>query len=273
MNAGATQRIQHVLRHLRLLGIADKYRYLTKLARFRAANRRFISANPEFKLPPKSLAYDAYSAPNWNFYKQSGIDTAKFLVSILETQFPDLGKLTVLEWGCGPARVIRHLPAAIGHDARIHGSDYNPTSIAWCVENIPGVTFSLNELEPPLSFEAAHFDCIYGISILTHLSETIALKWVAELIRVVRPGGIVVLTTNGDSICKSLLPHELAAYRSCGVVIRGHFKEGKRCFSAIHSPRYARERLFQDFEILQHVPAGFPHTGQDYWILKRPCKR
>lgn len=271
MNVASAQRFQHTLRQLGLLTVADKFRYLTKVVRLSRANREFISAHPEFDLPPKTLAYDAYSAPDWSFYKQSGVETAAFLAALIQQRLGGHDGLKILEWGCGPARVIRHLPAALGAGAEIYGADYNPASIAWCRKHIPDVTFASNGLEPPLPLGAGEFDFIYAISVFTHLSEPVAHRWVAELSRVARPGGFLVVTTNGDSM--PMLPAELEAYRASGIVIRGNFKEGKRCFSAIHSPAYARKELFKDLEVVQHVPGGFPHTGQDYWVLRNPLHR
>ncbi len=270
MSVASAQRFQHILRHMRLLGVADNFRYLTTVVRLRRNNREFIAANPGFDLPPKALAYDAYSAPHWSFYKQSGMETAAFLAGIIRQQLSGRDSLRILEWGCGPARVIRHLPAAVGATAEISGSDYNPASIDWCRKHIAGVTFVTNGLEPPLPFSAGQLDFIYAISVFTHLSEAVSRQWVAELSRVARPGGFLVVTTNGDSMQRSMLPAELQAYRTSGVVIRGHFTEGKRCFSSIHSPAYARQQLFKDLEVVQHVPGGFPHTGQDYWVLRKP---
>jgi SAM-dependent methyltransferase len=270
MSLASAQRVQHILRRLRLLSVADNFRYLTKIVRLSRANREFIAANPEFDLPPAALAYDAYSAPHWSFYKQSGMETAAFLAGIIRQHLAANDALKILEWGCGPARVIRHLSAAVDAAAEIYGSDYNQATIAWCREHIPGVTFVPNGLEPPLPFNADQFDFIYSISVFTHLSESVAHQWVAELARVVRPGGFLVVTTNGDSMQKSMLGIELQAYRASGLVIRGDFTEGKRCFSAIHSPAYARKELFRNLEVVQHVPGGFPHTGQDYWLLRKP---
>lgn len=237
------QIIQRMLRASGLLGSAEKFRYLASLAKCYRKNREFVSVNPGFKIPPKALAYDAYSAPDWDFYRRSGVDTAAFLAGIAKNYFSDAGSIRVLEWGCGPGRVIRHLQTSLGAAAEIYGSDYNQATITWCRENFPSITFVLNGLGPPLPFEPDFFRFIYSISVFTHLSESISQQWVAELRRIVRPGGILVVTTNGDALQKKMLPDELEAYRTSGIVIRDKFEEGKRCFMACHSPRYVRETL------------------------------
>jgi hypothetical protein len=90
------------------------------------------------------------------------------------------------------------------------------------------------------------------------------------LYRITCPGAVLVISTNGDSRINFLLPHELANYKATGIVIRDKFEEGKKMFWACHSPKYLKERLFKDFAILDYLPEGFPYTGQDMWVLRKP---
>src|SRR3954462_4920291 len=69
------QKLQRVLRTLGLLGAAENVRYLITVAATYRKSRLFQSQNPDFKVPPRALAYDAYSAPDWDFYKTSGGET------------------------------------------------------------------------------------------------------------------------------------------------------------------------------------------------------
>lgn len=265
------QRIGRALRDMGLLGTAEKLRYATTVALLHGENRKFIAQNPGFSLPPKALAFDAYSAPDWTFYKKSGMETALYLSKLVKTYLPVANALKVLEWGCGPARVIRNLPAVLGRDDKVYGSDYNEATIAWCKANIADVEFVLNGLlpNPPLPFEDDFFDFVYSISVFTHLSESTCERWIAELRRVIGPGGILVITTNGDSLKSKMLPDELHCYETTGVAFRDRFQEGKKMFSACHSPTYLRAVLFKGFEVLEHAPASFPFTTQDCWVLRK----
>ena len=270
MSLKSRQTIQRLLRQVGLLRIADRLRYLVSVVRRHRRNQAFRAAHPEFELPPNALAYDAYSAPDWTFYYRSGFETATFLANIIVQQLPDTaGAVRILEWGCGPARVVRHLRTALNKPADIVACDYNAASIAWCAANIPDVRFFVNGLEPPLPFESGFFSFIYAISVLTHLSESVGRAWLVELYRILRPGGVAVLTTNGDSMQSRLFPVELKAYRNAEMVVRGKVEEGKRCFVAYHPPAYAEKQLFKQFQVLKHAPGAFPYTGQDYWVLKR----
>lgn len=261
------QKIQRFLRDSGLLTVVNGIRYFFNTVKYYGRGKVFRSRYPGFKVPPRALAFDAYSASDWDFYKKSGEETAAFLAAIVNRYLPKDPPPKVLEWGCGPARVVRHLPTLLG--AQVYGTDYNPQTIAWCTPNIPDVTFAENGLVPPLPFGDNVFDFVYSISVFTHLSEPVSQLWAAELLRILRPGGVLAVSTNGDAFRPLFFPDEQAAYDSRGVMVRGNFEEGKKLFLAYHSPEYLRETLFKDFEPLEYVPAGFPFTGQDLSVLRK----
>jgi predicted SAM-dependent methyltransferase len=111
---------------------------------------------------------------------------------------------------------------------------------------------------------------VYCISVFTHLSVTTGISWVNELFRVLKPGGILIITTLGDkSYHTELLPREKRTYEKEGIVIRGQYKEGKKMHLAMHNPLYVKNTLLRKFEIMEHLPAGFPYIDQDCWIAKK----
>ena len=110
----------------------------------------------------------------------------------------------VLDWGCGCGRVCKYFLDT----NRIYGVDINKDGVDWCLENISS-NFSVSELNPPLSFKDNYFGAIYGVSILTHLSLEDQRFWIQELIRITRPGGIIVLSYHGlNSLIRFNLPEE-----------------------------------------------------------------
>jgi predicted SAM-dependent methyltransferase len=128
----------------------------------------------------------------------------------------------------------------------------------------------MNGLNPPLLFSNNFFDFIYSISVFTHLSEETGLSWAKELYRVLKPNGILLITTSGDSAyTQEMLVDEKKKYEREGVVVRGQYPEGKKMYLARHSPNYVREKLLNQFEIIEHVPSGFPFIEQDYWIARK----
>ena len=58
---------------------------------------------------------------------------------------------------------------------------------------------------PPLPYEDDRFDLVYSVSIFTHLDEQLQRPWIEELTRVVRPGGLVLVTVTGPEPVTELL--------------------------------------------------------------------
>lgn len=148
--------------------------------------------------------------------------------------------------------MIRHLPSVIGNSCEYYGTDYNKESIDWCTKNLPEISFNCNSLEAKLPYSDNFFDVIYGISIFTHLSEQMHYDWFEELYRVLKPNGIMFLTTHGDNFRVKLIDSELSKYDNGELVVRGKVKEGHRTFTAFQ-PIGFMERLFENIEILEHV--------------------
>ena len=262
---------QSLLRKTGLLAPVERLRYYYKCLSYRNSNKAFCDQNPGFILPPQDLAFDAYSAPAWNFYKTSGEESAKFLKAKADQHLPGRTVSAIYEWGCGPGRVVRQLRAQFGDAVEIYGTDYNPATIAWCKQNLPGIHFSLNGLMPPLEIPDNKMDLTYCCSVFTHLSASTCVSWANEVFRVLKPGGIFIASTRGDhSFETELLPDERETYRTDGVVERGKYEEGKKMFLTSHSPDYVRQTLLSKFEIVEHLPAGFPRSTQDCWIARKP---
>jgi SAM-dependent methyltransferase len=257
----------YLLRHFGLIEFVDAARFRWMVRGDRIARQLFAKRHGDTALPPSDLAYDAYGTLNWEFYWVVGLGMAERLAGLMREHTD--GK-KVLEWGCGPARIIRHLPRVLGHEWEIYGTDCNENTVRWCSDNIPGISFYQNDFGPPLPFEAAQFDCIYAISVFTHLSQKMQRTWMAELRRVLRPNGIVIFSTQPDAARALLGPLERSAYDSGELVVRGHVIEGKRLFGAYHPDRFVREQLLDRFTIVDHERAyAGSHFQQDLWIARK----
>ena len=116
------------------------------------------------------------------------------------------GTARALDFGCGAGRLTQ---ALLGHFTEAVGVDFSPPMIARARELDPGgsCTFVLNE-RPDLSvFEDASFDLSYTSLVLQHIPTADAARFVGELLRVVRPGGVAALqvATRPDSSRKGKL--------------------------------------------------------------------
>src|SRR5262249_23651606 len=113
---------------------------------------------------------------------------------------------SILDYGCGSGRLTRWFADAADSSVRVHGTDINPDAIAWCRQHLPLATFDCNGPEPPLRYPSESFDLILGVSVLTHLDEQLQLAWLAELARVSRPGGVVLLSIHAEDKARKDLP-------------------------------------------------------------------
>jgi SAM-dependent methyltransferase len=259
-----------VFRSVGLLRLVDRVRFAGLRRRLRASNDAFVAANPDFALPPADLAFDAYGHIDWAGYRTTGEMQAAGIAEVIRTAFPD-GPIAVFEWGCGPGRLIRHMPSLLARqDATLAGADYNPRSIAWDREHLPGIDFTVNGLHPPLDQPDGTFDVVYCVSVFTHLSEDVQLAWAAELLRVLKPGGLVLCTTQGDAFRRLLVTaDEHTRYASGQVVVLGNYREGRKYFLALHPERFVRERLLAGFAGVRQIQTqamSYEFFEQDTWV-------
>lgn len=262
---------QVLLRWVRQIGWMDGFDRLYfgwNRWRNRSRNAHFRATHPGVALPPDYMLYEAYRLDYEDYYK-GGADTASGLV----TQWKEHGLMpgaAILEWGCGPARIVRHLPALLP-DAAIFGTDYNKNTIEWCRQHIKGVQFDTNELEPPLRYEANRFDLVYAVSIFTHLSEKNHTDWLDELHRIIKPGGLLMFTTQGKAFTAKLSRKEKEVFDKGGLVVRAQVQEGHRSYSAFQPEAFMRA-LFKDRWREVEFIAGTAQSwgiAQDTWIVQK----
>ena len=267
--AGNLPVVKHYLRKLGLMHPVHTLRYFWERKKYKAVNNAFKKEYPDVVLPPDYLLYEAYYLHYENYYKE-GRKTAQWLKDILDPYTNWKGQ-HILDWGCGPARIIRHLPELLPDSTEIYGTDYNAASIEWCKRTFKQISFATNQLSPPTDYPSEQFDVIYGLSIFTHLSEANHYAWYKELSRILKKGGLLLLSTQGDIYQERLTPSELARYKQGHLVTRGGVKEGHDVFVAYHPPSFMKALSSQYCEILEHIPGVEKHWGleQDVWIFRK----
>lgn len=256
------------LARLHMLPAVDRVRLVASLAEHQAGNRAFRRSHPDFAFPPAIDVFDAYGKVNWQRFHDSGIEVATYMGQKISEHVPDVRR--VLEWGCGPGRVIRHLHHFLPAGVETHGSDYNARSIRWCQTNLPG-RFVPNDLAPPIDYPGGTFDAIYAHSVLTHLSRDMHFAWMKELNRLLTANGIVILTLNGDVFADYLTPVDRARYDAGELVTSAGEMEGKKFYGASHPPAFVRDELLDGWRIVEHDTDHERSTmRQDIWVARPP---
>jgi SAM-dependent methyltransferase len=175
----------------------------------------------------------------------------------------------ILDFGCGCGRVIRHWRPLTS--AALHGSDSNPALVEWCRRNLPFAKFQSNTLEPRLDFADQQFEFAYALSVFTHMPEKLQQPWMRELWRILRPGGHLLITTQGQEYVSKLSDAERARYRAGQIVVRYGKAAGTNLCSVYHPEAYVRDRLAGDFEVALSRPRSAAGNGrQDTFLLRKP---
>lgn len=244
------------------LPVLERLRYLRERRLSSNDNKSFLQEQPDFVAPPLWWMHDMYSHTNYRRYVSTGREHAKDVLEIL-SRHKEVEALSLADFGCGLARVLRHFPPTLDR----WGFDVNATAIRWCQSTLPGIQFRSHALLPPLPAEDERFDAIYALSVFTHLSEKVAATWMTEFRRCLKPGGILLLTVHGEEQTHSLLPKEKADFSNGSPVYKAKVQEGSRLFATYHPKEYLVKRLFSGFEILTPSEERF---FQQAWTLQKP---
>ena len=101
----------------------------------------------------------------------------------------------IFELGCADGRMLRWLEP-LAADVEIWGSDLDAHRILWCKQHLsPPFRFLTNTIVPHLPFEDRKFGFVFAGSVFSHIDD-LADAWLAELHRILRPGGILFITVH-----------------------------------------------------------------------------
>jgi SAM-dependent methyltransferase len=123
-----------------------------------------------------------------------------------------------LDFGCGVGRVARPLAS---HFESYIGVDISQPMIAQAVEwnrDCAACRFVLNTTGDLRAFESASIDLVYTKKVLQHLpTQGIVRSYLSELVRILRPGGLLVFQLP----CRIGLLYRLQPQRRLYTVLRG----------------------------------------------------
>jgi SAM-dependent methyltransferase len=230
--------------------------------RLRALRGRGGTADDGLPLPPAHLRLMVAGVPQADWFLAGGRAAAHSIRDAVPEPLESMD--AILDFGCGCGRVVRwwqDLPA------EIHGSDFNPTLIAWCRENLPFGKFGVNDQEPPLLQPDDSFDLVYAMSVLTHLPVETQQRWLGELARVSRKW--VLVSVHGEPYRLRLTPEELRVFDAGDIVVRWGVVAGTNLCTAFHPPGSLERLVAPWFDVVSYLPEGAKgNPPQDLVLLR-----
>jgi SAM-dependent methyltransferase len=258
-----------LLRGLGRVGLlAPTYRSYERLRSARVRQPE-PSVDDGLPVPPARLIVRVAGTPDVAWFLASGRLAADTIRDALERAARPIEEVdSVLDFGCGCGRVIRHWSRL---RAAVAGSDLSGEAIDWCRANLPFARFETNGLSPPLAFGDASFELGYALSVLTHLPEALQHEWMDEIARVVRPDGLLLITTHGGRYVERLDADERRRFAAGELVVRWAEVAGTNLCTTFHPRSWVRRELlphgFREVEFVAEGAAGNPH--QDLYVLQR----
>ncbi len=150
---------------------------------------------------PSAADREGYSANYSGRYWLTGLLDFLKVKQVAQQHSIELNKL--FDFGCASGRVLRHF-AFQSEIPELWGSDINARHIRWLCEHMPSrIKPVANHCLPQLPFPDHKFDAITAFSVFTHI-DTFETCWLAELKRILRPGGFAYLTVHNNDTWSKL---------------------------------------------------------------------
>ena len=189
-----------------------------------------------------------------------------------------------LDFGCSSGRVVWVLAAA-HPEVEWRGCDPNEPAIAWARKKLPGIDFFVSGGDPPLPIEESSLGLVFAISIWSHFEPSLGLRWFAEMRRVIRPGGHLIVTTHGLTSVAHAAAVGLRSPEQLDGIVRSLYRRGwwyraefgdegdwgvvdPRWGTAFVSPEWLLAELCPEWRVLQFA-AGRNQGNQDVYVFER----
>ncbi len=216
-------------------------------------------------LPPRHVLLKVQSTPWVMEYLDIGRRSAARLQQVLgEAGLNAASRPQVLDLGSGLGRVLRHLEPS---GWQLYGCDVDAWSLEWSRRVCDFAELRVNQNDPPLPWPEASFDAVYAVSVFSHFPTARQSRWAAELRRVLKPGGLAVVTTMGPWVFNPLPEGDETSADIDGFwfVPAGH---GFNDSAAIHTEEGLRHFFDPHLEMLSWHRGGLDGF-QDLSLLRR----
>ena len=237
----------------------------------------------ELPWPGDELASRVAGEVDRDRFYDSGRQSVREIEAVLSLVSRSLDSFErILDFGCGCGRILLWLDE-VAAKADVHGVDIDGRAVKWVQENLPYATAKVNQTQPPLDYPDGFFDLVFNHSVFTHIDEADQDAWLAELRRVTKPGGMVLLTVHGErafhefenasrsvggdpGVVRDVLARRGIAYSAQDGWVGSAFPDSYH--TTFHAPWYVFEHWGRYFEIRGFVPHGSLDL-QDFVLLER----
>ncbi|HEY2006346.1 MAG TPA: class I SAM-dependent methyltransferase, partial [Solirubrobacteraceae bacterium] len=176
----------------------------------------FVAASRETHPVPPAELTQRISGLDGDAFRLSGQKVFTDLWDQVTSTLGDTRSLRLLDWGCGCGRLTRYL--ARTECCELLGCDIDEQAVAWCDAHLPG-TFEVTSAYPPLPYDEASLDVVFASSIFTHLQRADQERWLSELQRVIRPGGLLLASVMGTYAAMLGAPTRLRRLAAPGSIL------------------------------------------------------
>ena len=223
--------------------------------------------------------------PTTTAFRVFGRTVAEIVAKEIRDVFGNDPAIAVLEFGAGSGRVAAPL-ATLLPMCTIEATDVDEEAVAYMRLTAPlNLRALMNSYRPPLPYPAESFDCVYAISVWSHLPKHLGYIWLEEMYRVTKPGGLVVITVAGLAALTAMQVHSPLVVRDITPEALGSEKFIYREMPNLRSPGlypgisgswgntfihpdYVQRAWSEIFEI-SHIREGGLPGKQDIVVMRR----
>lgn len=237
--------------------------------------------------PPPSLMQRVSGSPEPSFFDADGVRSFTEFGDCI-AQYRNWDSISrMLDWGCGCGRVTRCF--LLAHpELEVHGCDIDAEAVEWCAGNLPDGKFRAIGPHPPTGYPDGYFQLAIGYSVFSHFDPDRQREWLAEMRRIIAPGGLFLASVHGRFAARfSLRPSEVPSrWRwirrqkpTLDVLASGFIDAGEdRALAGIapagyyrgtyQSPEWTNREWSKYFRVLE-IREGGMQNYQDLVVLER----
>ena len=148
-------------------------------------------------LPPEYFQLAASSGHVGSKTLEKGFVVYRLFRTLIERHHGPIDECAaLLDFGCGWGRILRFFLKDMASE-KLWGIDMWDLQVELAKQTNPYCNFLHVAKDPPTALHDETFDVVVSFSVFSHISEASHKQWLAEFKRILRPGGIFIVTTWG----------------------------------------------------------------------------